>query len=152
MAKGRLAKARNPPTRPAPSPPPRSLKGRELAPPTWPRRSATVREASSKPGTKRMICTLRRWARGDIAAKGQRIADIADRLEATAGAAYDDGALAKDAAEQRLVDIYTLYLVAVHLNRVPGKQAGFVDDSVVGYRKLRRRTTDKGAQRCRECK
>ena len=40
-----------------------------------------------------------------MAAKGQRIADIADGLEATAGAAHDDRAVAKDAAEQRLVDI-----------------------------------------------
>ena len=32
----------------------------------------------------RMICTLRRWACRDIGAKGQRIADIADRLQAAA--------------------------------------------------------------------
>jgi hypothetical protein len=67
------------------------------------------------------ISTLSRWARGDISAKGQQIADIADRLDATAGAAREDRAIAKDAAEQRLVDIDVLDLVAVHLDRVPGK-------------------------------
>jgi hypothetical protein len=65
--------------------------------------------------------TLSRWARGDISAKGQQIADIADRLDATAGAAREDRAIAKDVAEQRLVDIDVLDLVAVHLDRVPGK-------------------------------
>ena len=46
-------------------------------------------------GTKRMISILSRWARGDISAKGQQIADIADRLDATAGAAREDRAIAK---------------------------------------------------------
>ena len=68
-----------------------------------------------------MISISSRWARGDISAKGQQIADIADRLEATAVAAHDDRAIAKDAAEQRLVDIDVLDLVVVRLDRVPGK-------------------------------
>lgn len=68
-----------------------------------------------------MISILSRWARGDISAKGQQIADIADRLEATAVAAHDDRAIAKGTTEQRLVDIDVLDLVAVQLDRVPGK-------------------------------
>ena len=99
----------------------------------FPRRATEKgRESPGKPGTKRMISTLSRWARGDVSAKGQQIADIADRLEATAGAAHDDRALAKDAAERRLVDIDVLDLLAVHLDRVPGKAGRIVNDQVVG--------------------
>ena len=48
-----------------------------------------------------------------MAAKGQRIADIADRLEAAAGAAHNDRAIAKDATKQRLVDIDAFDLVGL---------------------------------------
>src|SRR5262249_15481617 len=101
---------------------------------------------------KRLICTLGGGTRGNVAAKGQRIANIADRLEAAARAARADRAIAKGAAKQRLVDIHTLDFVAVHLNRVPGQQAGFVDDAVVGYRELSRRAPDETTQRGRERK
>src|SRR5215472_15282630 len=50
-----------------------------------------------------MICILCRRAGGDVGAKAQRIADIAHRFEAAAGAAHDHGAVTEDAAEQRLV-------------------------------------------------
>src|SRR5271166_2230182 len=83
-----------------------------------------------------------RGARGDVAAKGQRVADVADRLQAAADAANDDRAIAEDAATNRLVDIHTLDLVAVHLDGVPGEQTGFVDDAVVGYGQLGRRPPD----------
>src|SRR5207237_4499714 len=99
----------------------------------------------SKPGTKRMIGTLSRRARGDMAAKGQRVADVADRLQAAAGAADNNCAIAKDAAEQRLVDIDALDLVAVHLDGMAGDQAGFVDDAMAGYRQFGRRPPDKCA-------
>src|SRR6516164_5834163 len=66
---------------------------------------------------------LRRRAGRDVGAKAQRITDIADRLEAAAGAAHNDCAIAENATEQRLVDIDALDLVAVHLDRVPGEQA-----------------------------
>ena len=85
-----------------------------------------------------------------MAAKGQRIADIANRLEAAPGAAHDDRAIAEDAAEERLVDVHALDLVAVHLNRMPREQAGLVDHAVVGYRHFGRGASDKRAQRRRE--
>src|SRR5215469_14565815 len=89
-------------------------------------------------------------AGGDVGAEGQRVADIADRLEGTADATYRDCPITEDAAEQRLVDGYALDPRAVHFEGVTREETGFVNDALIGHRQLGRRPPDKSAHRRRQ--
>ena len=87
---------------------------------TEPQRPLRRKARSDPVQSRRYALQLAASACGDVAAESQRVGNLADRLEATPGAAHDDRSETEEASGDCLLDIDALDLAAVHLQGVAG--------------------------------